>query len=306
MYQSERYVEEFYSRIRLAAEKITEDYEIIFVNDGSPDRSVDVAITIFEKDPNVKVIDLSRNFGHHKAMMTGLAHAKGQYIFLLDCDLEEPPEILEQFYAKLIETKADVVYGVQANRKGKFLERVTGKIFYSFFNLMSDHPIPNNLVTARLMTKRYVENLVRHKEHELFIAGIWAITGYNQLPVVVDKGFKGTSTYTWSKKTTILVNAVTSFSSKPLEFIFYLGMVISFIASMAAIYLIICWFLFEEFLAGWPSLIVSIWLLGGITLCCLGIIGIYLARIFMETKNRPYTIIRQIYKHPTECNGDHS
>lgn len=295
MYQSECYLEEFYSRTISEVTKITEDYEIIFVNDGSPDLSLKVAITLFEKDPRVKVIDLSRNFGHHKAMMTGLSHSQGQYVFLIDCDLEEPPELLGQFMQKMHDTKADVVYGVQAIRKGRLFERFSGEIFFRLFNLISDYPIPHNLVTLRLMTKRYVKNLVMHLDRELCMSGIWAITGFDQVPVIINKRDKRTTSYTWSRKAQVFINAVTSFSSKPLVLIFYLGMIISFIATVAVFYLIICRILFEEYLTGWPSLVVSVWLLGGITICCLGILGIYLARIFSETKRRPYTVIRNVY-----------
>ena len=119
LYHSAPYIEEFYARVRNEAEKITSDYEIIFVNDGSPDHSLDVVLPICERDEKVKVIDLSRNFGHHKAMMTGLAHARGAWVFLIDCDLEEEPELLGKFSAEVKGSGADVVYGVQQKREGK-------------------------------------------------------------------------------------------------------------------------------------------------------------------------------------------
>lgn len=297
MYYSAPYIQEFYDRISAAAQKITNDYEIIFVNDGSPDDSLNIAVALYEKDSKVRVIDLSRNFGHHKAMMTGLMHAKGGLVFLIDCDLEEEPELLETFYAEHRKNDdVDVVYGVQKARKGGFVEKISGNIFYWMFNLFSSYPVPSNLVTARLMSKRYVDSLVKHKDREVFMAGLWAITGFKQVPLMVTKHDKGNSSYDLRRKISILVNSITSFSNKPLLFIFYLGSIILFISSLAALHLIIRRVFFGVLLAGWPSLMVTIWLLGGLTIFCVGVIGIYLSRVFMETKERPYTIIRQIYE----------
>lgn len=297
MYCSSPYIQEFYDRICAVTKKITEDHEMIFVNDGSPDDSLDIAVSLYEKDPKVRVIDLSRNFGHHKAMMTGLMHAKGELVFLIDCDLEEEPELLEKFYAEHRQNDdVDVVYGVQKARKGGFFEKISGNIFYWLFNLLSSYPVPSNLVTARLMSKRYVESLVQHKDREVFIAGLWAITGFKQAPLMVAKHNKGNSSYDLRRKISILVNSITSFSNKPLLLIFYLGSIILFISSLAALHLVIRRVFFGVLLAGWPSLMVTIWLLGGLTIFCVGVIGIYLSRVFMETKERPYTIIRQIYE----------
>lgn len=297
MYYSSPYIQEFYDRICAVAKKITEDYEIILVNDGSPDDSLDIAVSLYEKDPKVRVIDLSRNFGHHKAMMTGLMHSKGELVFLIDCDLEEEPELLERFYAEHKKNDdVDVVYGVQKARKGGFFEKISGNIFYWLFNLFSSYPVPSNLVTTRLMSKRYIDSLVKHKDREVFMAGLWAITGFKQVPLMVTKHDKGKSSYNLRRKISILVNSITSFSNKPLLLIFYLGSIIFFISSLAALYLVIRRVFFGVLLAGWSSLMVTIWLLGGLTIFCVGVIGIYLSRVFMETKERPYTIIRQIYE----------
>lgn len=304
LYKSQATLRDFYRRITDEAKRLTEDYEILLVNDGSPDRSLEIAVALHEEDSRVKVIDLSRNFGHHKAMMTGLAHAKGNIVFLLDCDLEEEPGLLGRFHQELVDSKADVVFGVQERRKGEFLERATGYMFFSVFNLLSDYPIPRNLVTARLMTKRYIKALVRHRDREVFIAGLWTITGYVQVPLVIRKSHKGASSYTWGRKLSILVNSITSFSNKPLVFISYLGLIISAVSVGCGMYLVLRRLLFQEYLAGWPSLIISIWLLGGITISCLGIIGIYLAKVFSESKRRPYTVIRRFYDGSRSINHD--
>lgn len=296
LYHSAPYLQEFYRRITGQILTITEDYELIFVNDGSPDDSLEIALSLYESDPKIKVIDLSRNFGHHKAIMTGLAHAQGQHVFLIDCDLEEQPELLGEFHAAFQNANADVVYGVQDKRKGGWFEKISGAVFYKVVNFLSHQPVPANVLVTRLMTRRYVVSLVQHRDREFFLLGLWTITGYKQVPLVVTKRSKGTSTYTLVRKIAILVNAVTSFTHLPLLFIFYLGLGIMALASCAALILIIQRLFFHVYLAGWPSLIVSIWLLGGMTIFCLGILGVYLAKIFSETKERPYTVIRHIYQ----------
>jgi len=297
LYRSAPYLEEFFARSCAVAEKITSSFEIIFVNDGSPDNSLQIALSLYERDGRLRIVDLSRNFGHHKAMMTGLAHARGDMVFLLDSDLEEEPELLTTFYEASQRTGADVVFGVQQKRKGKLFERLSGALFFKVFNLLSTHPLPANHITARLMTRKYVAALLQHQEREFLIAGLWVLTGFSQIPLAVKKHDRSSSTYSFRKKISYLVNGITSFSNKPLIFIFYLGCFISLLASIAAVDLIVRKILFGTLLEGWASLIVSIWLLGGMTIFCLGVIGIYLSKIFIEVKQRPYAIIKDFYEH---------
>jgi putative glycosyltransferase len=300
LYCSAPYVKEFYRRACSAAETVTPDYEIVFVHDGSPDDSFFIALELFERDSRVRVVDLARNFGHHKAMMTGLRHARGSLVFLIDSDLEEDPELLTAFAATLDSAAADVVYGVQQERRGDWVERWSGRIFFKLFNLMSDYPIPENLLTVRLMTRRYVSALLSHGERETAIAGLWVLTGFRQVPIAVTKHSRSKTTYGLRRKLAVLVNSVTSFSSRPLVFIFYLGVAIGALAAVAAAYLVIRRVFFGILLPGWPSLIVSVWLLGGVILACLGIIGIYLSKIFIETKQRPYTIVRSVHERTAD------
>jgi putative glycosyltransferase len=290
-------LEEFYLRSCAAAEKITKSFEIIVVNDGSPDNSLEVALSLVRRDERVRVIDLSRNFGHHKALMTGLAHSCGDLVFLLDSDLEEEPELLAVFHQKLATTDADVVFGVQERRKGKLFERLSGFLFFKLFNALSSHSLPDNFITARLMKRKYVSALLQHREREMLLAGLWVLTGFTQVPLPVTKHSKGSSTYSIRLKIAQAVNAITSFSNKPLVLIFYLGCAILVLSTAAAIYLIIRKIIFGALLLGWASLIVSIWLLGGLTIFCLGIIGIYLAKVFIEVKQRPYSIVKDIYEY---------
>ena len=163
LYQSAPYIEEFYRRATESARQlVNDDYEIVLVNDGSPDNSLELAIHLSELDPRVVIVDLSRNFGHHKAMMTGLAYAVGDYVFLIDSDLEEEPEWLLGFSKQMIQEHCDVVYGVQERRKGGIFERWSSQWFWRFFNMLTGMNIPTNLATARLMSRRYVDALLRH------------------------------------------------------------------------------------------------------------------------------------------------
>jgi putative glycosyltransferase len=298
MFRSSPYLEEFYSRAVRAISTVSSSYEFIFVNDGSPDDSLAVALRIRQRDSRVRVIDLSRNFGHHRALMTGLAHARGELVFLLDCDLEEEPEWFLSFHDTLRHTGADVVYGVQATRKGGYVERMGGKLFYAVLNRMMAEPLPKNVTTARLMTRRYVQALVQHLDKEIFLAGLLALTGFDQRPLQVVKGSRGHTSYSLRARISLLVNAVTSLSNRPLIYIFYLGAAVICVSSLAAFVLVIQALRADVGVPGYASLIVSIWFLGGLTIFCVGILGVYLAKIFTETKDRPYTIVRAEYGTP--------
>lgn len=296
LYQSSPYINEFHERASASAKQMVgDDYELVFVNDGSPDNSLDLAISLTEQDSHVVVVDLSRNFGHHKAMMTGLAHAKGERIFLIDSDLEEEPEWLETFAQKMKQDGCDVVYGVQERRKGSWFERWSGQWFYRFFKSLTGLALPENVVTTRLMARRYVNALLSHQEREVFMAGLWHITGFDQRPQVIKKHHTSETTYTLRRKLSLLVNSVTSFSNAPLVSIFYIGVVISLFALAYIAYLVTHWLFLAKPMSGWTSVMASIWLLGGMVISFIGVVGIYLSKIFSETKQRPYTIVKQIY-----------
>ena len=296
LYRSADYVDEFYRRATLVAcEWAGDSYEIVFVNDGSPDKSLEQAVAWSRKDPRVVVVDLSRNFGHHKAMMTGLAHSLGDWIFLLDSDLEEEPEWLPAFATHLARQGDDVVFGVQRARKGGWFERWSGGLFYRLMAAISGVEMHPNMVTARLMTRRYVDALLLHEEREVDIGGLWSITGFAQSAFTVTKHSTSATTYTMSRRVAVLVNSITSFSNWPLVAIFYIGVSIFLVSAIATAAVIVQWVLLDQAVSGWTSLIVSVWLLGAMIISFLGVIGIYLAKMFSEVKRRPYTIVREIY-----------
>jgi putative glycosyltransferase len=296
LYCSADFVQEFHRRATDAARQITDDYEIIMVDDGSPDASLEKAVAIARSDPRVKVVELSRNFGHFRAMMTGLRYSAGEFVFLIDVDLEESPEWLSTFWTTLADRGADVVYGRQITRKGRFVERVGGALHWWVIRRLSYYPIPENLVTARLMTRQYVRALVRHREQKTAMGGLWAMTGFRQIGLPIAKSSRGRTSYSLAKRTAAAFDGITAFSERPLVLVFVLGVVIFVLSSIGAVYLIVRR-LTGVLLSGWASLIVSVWILGGLSIACIGVVGLYTARIFVETKRRPYAIIRAVHQY---------
>lgn len=296
LYCSEGHLPEFVGRVRLAASALTEDWELLLVNDGSPDGSLAVALEERRRDPRVAVLDLSRNFGHHPALLAGLEAADGDLVFLVDSDLEEDPGLLAAFHEELRRTGADVVFGVQETRKGGLVERLGGALFFAVFNALASPPLPRNLSTVRLMTKPYVEALRAFRETETVIAGLWALAGFDQRPLTIQKTSRRSSTYRLARRAKVLVDAITSFSARPLVLVFWMGLVISAAAGLASLWLVVRRLFFGTLLAGWPSVIVSIWLMGGLLMFCVGLVGLYVSRVFQEVKARPRTIVKRVYR----------
>jgi len=299
LYKSAPHIAEFHQRATAAAQALVDgDYEIVFVHDGSPDDSLERAIQLSKDDERVVVVDLSRNFGHHKAMMTGLENTQGGLVFLIDSDLEEDPHWLGDFHQLMQREGADVVYGCQQERKGGWFERWSGELYYSVFNWLCNVEHPRNIVTARLMTRRYVNALLRYGERELVISCLWIITGFKQVGLTVLKRTSSATTYSLSKKIEHATNAITSFSAVPLKIIFYIGTVVFGCSLAYAGYLVALRFYLSQAVDGWTSVMVSIWLLGGLIISFVGVIGIYLSKVFNETKQRPLAIVREIHGRP--------
>ncbi len=298
LYRSEPYLREFHRRVIAAAAAVTPRFEIVYVDDGSPDASAAVAREIASADPRVVVVELSRNFGHHPAAVAGLAHARGGRVFILDVDLEEQPEWIGGFAAQMDASRADVVYGVSRVRKGTFLRRVLGGAFWKLFNALSDVSVPENPCTVRIMSRRYVDALLTLPDRNLFLAGSYAWLGFRQEPRPVEKGLRRTaSTYTARRLVALFIEAVTSFTSYPLRLIFGIGVAIAALALLAGTALAVYKMVRPEAISlGWSSIVVSIWFLGGVIISFLGVIGIYLSKIFNETKGRPLYVVKAVHR----------
>lgn len=297
MYKSAPYVREFCRRAAVSAQAMTDDYEIILVDDGSPDDSYAMAREAQAADPRVTIVQLARNYGQHKALLTGLAHTDGDLVFMLDCDLEEPPEWLADFHKTMLDKDADVVFGVQEQRKGGFFERVSGQIFYSLFSRLASINVPVNQATARLMTAEYVRALVEHQDREVYLAGLCWITGFRQVSLTVTKLSKGSTSYSLSRKLTMAVDSIVAFSTAPLRYIFFLGLMIMVLSAGYAFFALLQWLIRGgDVRAGWTSLIVSVWFLGGVIIFTQAILALYLSKIQSEVKRRPYTVVRRLLR----------
>jgi len=297
LYYSQAYIKEFYERTLACLQKLQMNYEFIFVNDGSPDASLAVALEIAKKDENVQVIELSRNFGHHQALWTALCYVTGNWVFLIDSDLEEAPELLLDYWNEIQQNpEIDVVYGVQHQRKGNWFERISGKWYYKLFNLISDINYPADTLTARLMKKDYVSAVLQYQEKEFDLWCLFEMAGFKQKAIKVSKASKGSTTYTFTKKLKIALNTITSVSHRPLYLIFYIGVLMTSFAFAYIVWALWQYFAYDDKIEGWTSIAISIWAVGGIIIFCIGIIGIYLAKMFSEVKQRPRSIVRNVYQ----------
>lgn len=296
VYNVADFIPDFYSRTVKAAEKLTNAFEIIFVNDGSPDNSAEIISSLLQKDERVILVNLSRNFGHHQAIMAGLTQARGNKIFLIDSDLEEDPEWLIDFNKEMETGKWDVVYGIQKSRKGHMFEQVSGTIFYKLINIFSNTQIPVNLCTVRLMKRQYIDELTRIGDKNLFLGGVFAWIGFRQTGKVVTKTLREKhSTYLLRHKAQLAINAVTSFSSMPLWLVMHFGFLLSILSLVSGIFISVQKVFFHETIGfDWKILMVSVWFLGGLIIMFIGGSGIYIAKIFEEVKQRPPYIVQEV------------
>lgn len=295
LYRSAPHVAEFCARAAAAARQVAgEDFEIILVNDGSPDDSLTAALAAAAADPHVVVADLSRNFGHWAAMRAGLELAKGDLVFMTDSDLEEEPELLLALEAA--RQGADVAFATQCRRRGGLFERASGAAFYAAYNALSDTPMPRNFMTSRVMTRAFVEAVLSYGESSFFFPGLLVHAGFRQVGVECRKHATSPTTYSFGRKLALAVDALTSFSAKPLVCVFWLGCLITLLAGGFTAYVVLQKILVKDYEAGWTSVIASIWLLGGVIIFCVGVIGIYLSKIFTEVKARPKAIVRSVVR----------
>lgn len=299
VYSTGEYLQEFCERCFRAAEQAgytPTAVEMVLVIDGCPKNGLEAALAVRQTDSRIRIIELSRNFGHHRAMYIACQEARGENVFLIDSDLEESPEWLKDFTELAQSKKADMVYGVQKKRKGGWFEAISGELFYTLFNFLSERPIPKNMVTARLMTKHFVNHLLKFRDKEPFFFGLCESTGFKQQACYVTKVSSSPTTYTFRKKLQLAITSVISYSAKPLMYISYFGLIITLVSLCYVAWLISDYFISGTAPLGWPSIVASIWLVGGITTMSLGIIGIYISKIYKETKDRPTAIISHRYE----------
>jgi dolichol-phosphate mannosyltransferase len=296
MYFEEAVAEECYKRLLEIAVTNKINYEMIFVNDGSADGTLEILERIAKNDKQVKLISFSRNFGHQIAVTAGLDKAKGDAVVVIDADLQDPPELIPKMI-DLWEQGYDVVYGKRKKRDGEtWFKLITAKYFYRFLNKMSSVKIPMDTGDFRLMDKKVVAALKQMPEKNRFLRGMASWVGFKQTPLEYERHerFAGETKYPLKKMIKFAMDGIIAFSSKPLKMVEYIGLLTVIIAFLILVYALISRvFGLGNLVSGWTSIITSIAFLGGIQLLSVGIIGEYIARIYDESKGRPLYIIEK-------------
>ena len=300
-FNEEAVLPEGHRRLRSAcSEAAGDDYEIVFVDDGSRDGTWPILAALAETDWHVVAVALSRNFGHQLALSAGLSLARGDRIAMIDADLQDPPELLTQMMV-LMDAGADVVYGQRLQREGETaFKTLSASLFYRLLNRLTDVEIPENVGDFRLVTRRVLDVLLGMPEQHRFVRGLVAWLGFRQepLPYIRQPRLAGETKYPLRKMLRLAADAITGFSVRPLHLSMLFAM-FSFAVSMGvALYALAAWLLGDA-VRGWASLTVVVALFAGVQLLCLGIIGEYLGRMFIEVKRRPLYVVREIHTSPS-------
>lgn len=297
LYRSRPFLDEFVARCDAVLRSLAiESFEYVFVDDGSPDDSADWVRALCARRPGIRLVELSRNFGHHLAAIAGLANTRGEHVFLIDCDLEVGPEFLAELWGKMMVGGADVVYGYQEERKGGWVERWGGRLFWSLFNRLSDTLVPPSVVTERLMSRRYVDALLAMGDRNVFLAGMMYWAGFVQLGMPVRKQQRaGASSYTLRRRLSLLMHAVTSFSAKPLYASLWIGGLSLIFAFVNAAFVVLRKIIYpDSTMLGFPTMVALLTGFFGVMMLGLGVVGVYVARIFVQTQQRPLYIVKNI------------
>ncbi|MEM7103953.1 MAG: glycosyltransferase family 2 protein [Bacteroidota bacterium] len=299
IFNEEKNLPILYDRLSAVCQKLRVSYELIFVNDGSSDGSLEKIRLLSNTDQAVDFIDFSRNFGHQLAVTAGLDHAEGDAVVIIDGDLQDPPEFIEDLYRKWQEGY-EVVYAKRKKRKGeKRLKRYTAAIFYRILSSITSINIPIDTGDFRIIDRKVVEALKQMPEHNKFIRGQIAWIGFNQVALEYerDERHSGTTGYTIKKMFSFAMDGITAFSNFPLRLVTFAGFVVSLVAFILILYALYSKFILKDFVQGWTSIMLSILFLGGIQLISIGIIGEYISRINNNARNRPLYIIRESKKN---------
>lgn len=296
MYNEHEVIDIFFDKIKQVLAKIQNySYEIICINDGSKDNTLDILKTYAEKDKRIKIISFSRNFYKEQALFAGLEHSTGKAVIPMDVDLQDPPELILEFVKKW-EEGYDVVYGMRADRRDDgFLKKISALAFYKLYNLIAERPVPYNTGDYRLMSRRVVEAVKQIKEKKLFMKGVFNWVGFKScgIPYKRPERAAGTTKWNYWKLWNFALDGITSSTTLPLRVWTYVGGLIAIFSFIAASYVIIKTLMFGDPVRGFPTLAVMILFFGGIQLIALGIIGEYIGRIMAEVKNRPLYIIEE-------------
>lgn len=306
VYKAEKIIIELCSRLVTSLSRITNDFEIILIDDGSPDNSWNKICEIAKNEKRVKGYQLSRNFGQHNAITAGLDKCSGDWIVVMDCDLQDNPQEIIRLYNKAMEGY-DIVYASRNNRKDPLLKKMSSVFFYKIFSYLSGHKQDGTVANFGIYNRKVIDAINTMREPlRIFSASVrWAGFNFTSIKVNHDERFIGKSSYSWKRLIRFALDYALSYSKKPLILTIKLGFSITLISFICSFYYIIKYFNGKIQQPGFTSLIISIWFLSGLIIFILGIVGIYVGETFRATKNRPiYIIGDSIYYKPKNRNNE--
>lgn len=292
-YNEEAVISETHKRLREIMDSLNEEYEIIFINDGSRDDTEKIISGLCENFDGTRLVNFSRNFGHQLAVTAGMAYSSGQAVIIIDADLQDPPEVIPQMIEKWKEGY-DVVYGQRLRRKGEtFFKKFTAKCFYRLLNRMTDVSIPVDTGDFRLIDRKVCDVMNHFTERNRYIRGMVSWVGFRQTSVeyVREERFAGTTKYPLKKMMKLAADAILSFSYKPLKLAGFIGVLLSFVSFVYLIVIVFQKLFTDTTVTGWASMLCVILFFNGVTLILNSINGQYIGRIYEETKNRPLYIV---------------
>ena len=283
-----------YERLRDTLSTITEEYEIIMVNDASPDNAWEVIKELSRKDDRVKGVNLSRNFGQHKAISAGLEYARGEWTVVMDCDLQDQPEDIIKLYEKAIEGY-DIVFGRRFERKDSIYKKFSSKMFYIVNDYLSENKLDSTVANYSIISRRALNSVLRLKEQNRVYSLFANWVGYKKIEIDIEhaKRPEGKSSYTLYKMINLAIDSIVSQSNKPLRLAIKFGFILSLLSFLYGAWLIIRYYVFSIAAEGWTSVMVSIYFIGGLMFANMGMLGLYIGKIFDETKDRPIFLVQE-------------
>lgn len=305
VYNEEAVIPELHRRLTAVAQDLGVSYELLFVNDGSHDRSVELLRELAVRDEHVHVLDFARNFGHQIAITAGMDHAQGEAVVVIDADLQDPPELIGRMLEKWREGY-DVVYAVRERREGDTVfKRATAAFFYRLLRRITNVDIPLDTGDFRLMSRRAIEAMKLFRERNRFVRGLVSWIGFKQTGVsfVRAERFAGETKYPLKKMVRFALDAIVSFSFLPLQLATYLGFLVSGVSFLGILWVVYLRLFTQETIVGWASLMVIVLFLGGVQLITLGVIGEYIARVYDEVKRRPLYLLQERIGFTGEARG---
>jgi glycosyltransferase involved in cell wall biosynthesis len=285
---------ELYVRLKESISTITEDFEIILVNDASPDDAWNTIVALCEKDERVKGLNLSRNFGQHYAITAGLEYAKGEWVVVMDCDLQDRPEEIPNLYNKAMEGY-DSVFAQRFQRKDKFFKRFFSKMFYALFGYLTETKQDPSVANFGIYSRNVIDSILQMRDQIRFFPTMVQWVGYNKFyfPVKHDERGSGISGYSLKKLINLAINNIIAFSDKPLRLTAKIGFVIASLSFIVGFVYLIMYFFGKIEVLGFASLIISLWFLSGVIMMILGMLGLYIGKVFEKVKERPVFIVKK-------------